>query len=253
MLFIRQEQPTSPTQSVKQQETPAQGHKAESPDPELTGSTWLTKDAAGFFTFGLVIIGVGQALLFFVQLRYMGQGLRDAERAAKAAQDSADATRESVTLAKDTAQRQLRAYIVARATGISVDDILKDKIVVAITITNTGQTPAHQLSIVSRTRVMEYPLKLPFNFTLITGADPSRGVLGADQTIESESSAERPLTGDEMMRVQDSEGGFRVYTYGTDKYRDVFGNAHYTNFCSTVIFDDGVAIAHASEHHNDAS
>jgi hypothetical protein len=59
MLFVHWPYANNPTQIVKQPEASEQGSKAQSSDSELTGSTWLTKDAAGFFTFGLVAVGVG--------------------------------------------------------------------------------------------------------------------------------------------------------------------------------------------------
>jgi hypothetical protein len=119
---------------------------------------------------------------------------------------------------------------------------------------NTGQTPAHDLSIVSKTDLIEHPIKMPFDFTLRSGPDPSRAVLGAGLDTESSSPSERPFNGDEMMRAQYREGGFRIYAWGTVTYRDVFGREHYTNFCSSLIFEeDGKAVGHASEHHNDAS
>jgi hypothetical protein len=68
-------------------------------------------DRLALFTVLLFCVAVAQAGLFLWQLRYMRQGMRDAEMAAKAAQDSAEATWDSVTLAKDTAERQLRAYV----------------------------------------------------------------------------------------------------------------------------------------------
>src|SRR5262249_1347333 len=80
-----------PAQTYPKQQPPSEGEKTQSPDAELTGSTWLTKDAAGFFTFGLVLVGIGQAALFFFQLRYMNQGMKDAATAAKAARDGASA------------------------------------------------------------------------------------------------------------------------------------------------------------------
>jgi hypothetical protein len=89
MIFARQEQSASPTQSLKNEES-SDSHKVQIPDAELTGSAWLTKDAAGFFTFGLMVVGIGQALLFFFQLRYMRIGMRDATVTANAAKTSAD-------------------------------------------------------------------------------------------------------------------------------------------------------------------
>jgi hypothetical protein len=68
---------------------------ATNPDKELTGPTWLTKDAAGFFTFGLVLVGGFQAVMFLIQLRYMRKGMNDATIAANAAKDSARAAAEA--------------------------------------------------------------------------------------------------------------------------------------------------------------
>jgi hypothetical protein len=84
MLFQEQRQAASLAYAEKKRE-PAPKGRFESPDAELTGSTWLTKDAAGFFTFGLAVIGIGQAILFYVQLRYMRKGMADSTTAAKAA------------------------------------------------------------------------------------------------------------------------------------------------------------------------
>jgi hypothetical protein len=57
----------------------------------LKEGDWLTKDAAGFFTFALVIVGALQAALFFVQLKFIRESLGPAKEAAKAAQAAAEA------------------------------------------------------------------------------------------------------------------------------------------------------------------
>lgn len=87
-----------PTQQLAKQEA-AELHS--SLDVELTGSTWLTKDAAGFFTFALVLVGFGQAILFFYQLRYMRQGMRDTSLAAQSALNGALAAVEANKINRD--------------------------------------------------------------------------------------------------------------------------------------------------------
>ena len=52
---------------------------------------WLTHDAAGFFTFFLFLVGVGQAGLFVWQLRLIRKSLGPAEEAARAATVNAQA------------------------------------------------------------------------------------------------------------------------------------------------------------------
>lgn len=61
----------------------------------LPKGSWLTKDAAGFFTFLLVVIGGAQLLLFYWQLHYMRRGIDNAAAAARAARDSAVAAAEA--------------------------------------------------------------------------------------------------------------------------------------------------------------
>jgi hypothetical protein len=59
---------------------------------------WVTHDAAGFFTFWLVIVGCGQAGLFFWQLLNMRKGMDDAKIAAEATRASAEAAKEQIDL-----------------------------------------------------------------------------------------------------------------------------------------------------------
>jgi hypothetical protein len=158
MLFERQKQATNPTNSEKKQEAATNSYEPENPDAELTGSPWLTKDAAGFFTFGLVVIGVGQAILFYIQLRYMREGMRDAADAAQAANTAATAAKEQVEVAK--AQIEVtrmgvfdleRAYLDVEPTDIKTQFVLAPasfqpinpmEIVAKVGIKNSGRTRA---------------------------------------------------------------------------------------------------------------
>ena len=58
-------------------------------------STWLTKDAAGFFTFLLVVVAGAQVALFVWQLWLIRESLDDTKIAAEAAKESADAAKNS--------------------------------------------------------------------------------------------------------------------------------------------------------------
>lgn len=61
--------------SPKERRTSDNGQQAES-----TTWYWLTHDEAGFFTFWLVVVALGQAGLFFWQLKLIGAGLTDLRR-----------------------------------------------------------------------------------------------------------------------------------------------------------------------------
>ncbi len=155
------------------------------------------------------------------------------------------------------AERQLRAYIVADPVDVDITPLGGSEgetmVCVKIVIKNTGQTPAHDLRVISKTELLRHPIGIPFNFTLISGPDPSTAVLGAGEPTASESKPATPFDGNAMMVATEPESGARIYTWGTVTYRDVFGHSHYTNFCSSLIFTETEAIAHSSEHHNDAS
>jgi hypothetical protein len=209
MLFAPARKSPDPTQQVSSTKPADQSDQAKNPDADLAGSTWLTKDAAGFFTFILVCVGGIQAWFFRVQLRLIRTSLVDAKVTADAAKRAAKATEDAVELSRTTAQLQLRAYIVVDISDIDMRGPENARLVkFGITVKNTGQTPAHDLNIVSRADLLEYPIKVPFDFTLISGADPSFAVLGAGQSTDSESVVERPFNGDEMMRAESPEGGF---------------------------------------------
>jgi hypothetical protein len=166
-------------------------------------------------------------------------------------------TKKLVDGAENTAERQLRAYIVADAVDVDITNLIGDQgevmVCVKIAIKNTGQTPAHDLRVVSKTELLRHPIEMPFHFTLISGSDPSTAVLGAGESTASESKPATPFDGNAMMVATEPESGGRIYTWGTVTYRDVFGHSHYTNFCSSLVFTESEAISHASEHHNDAS
>ena len=147
MLFIRQEQPTSPTQQVTAAKTYEQGEQAKAPDSDLMGSTWLTKDAAGFFTFILVCVGGIQAWFFWIQLRLIRQSLDDAKMAAVAAERAAKATEDAVELSRQTAERQLRAYVHTVGKDFLVQGVDSDRFVNKFSVVNAGQTPAYKLKI----------------------------------------------------------------------------------------------------------
>jgi len=159
-----------------------------------------------------------------------------------------------------TAKRELRAYIVTEVTDLIWPNNWQGIASVRIAIKNTGQTPAHDLRTVSRTALYDYPFPPDFDFTLISGEDPSVGLLGPGQPTETEGNSD-PLSGDDWIVIRHGDGKQRLCTYGTVTYRDAFGDSQWTNFCVSHVFEvtplpGGEKIAVASrtaERHNDAS
>jgi hypothetical protein len=151
VVFSWNEQSANPKQTVEKQETRGERSKTESPDAELTGSTWLTKDAAGFFTFLLVAVGFGQAGLFFIQLRYMRKGMDDATMVAKAAVISADAAKKTADSIQITERPYIFVwgirglgpqYIYTSSTDPDFREVVHDGAVFDYSVSNRGKLAA---------------------------------------------------------------------------------------------------------------
>jgi hypothetical protein len=88
--------------------------KIEILETSAIGWTWLTKDAAGFFALAQVVVGIGQAVLFVYQLRYMRRGMADAAKAANAARDGALASAEATEISRQAYLSSLRPWVIVR-------------------------------------------------------------------------------------------------------------------------------------------
>jgi hypothetical protein len=137
----------------------------------LTAGTWLTKDAAGFFTFALVIVGVLQAALFFVQLRLIRQSLTDAKTAADAATEGAAAARlnaEAVMAAEgahlypiikaDNLKAVFQGGIWYENSGADSDNVPTPEVI--FRFKNYGKTPAVLESVMHGIEFFETPSTL---------------------------------------------------------------------------------------------
>jgi len=160
MLFASSQQSLDTAQQIASAKTQQQSEQAKSPDSELIGSTWLTKDASGFFTFILVCVGGIQAWFFWVQLRLIRESLADAKLAAEAAKRAAKATEDAVMLSRSTAQQQLRAYLFIKTPRILIFSQGK-KCGHEVFIRNYGQTPTDDVTVITNTDFFD-PNIIPF-------------------------------------------------------------------------------------------
>jgi hypothetical protein len=226
MLFKGNEQATPPAQSASQQATASEGQKAQNPDSNLTGSTWLTKDASSFFTSGLVVIGIFQVAMFFFQLRYMRQGMDDATMVAKAAVISAKAAKVSAEHIPNVE----RAYVFF--AGVTCDGLKGlprgTFLTVKYSYKNSGRTPA----IMKRIQVgIEYRESVPSDadFTYGDGWLPTIHVVGGDK-IGPENDVLLSITGADFEKARTEIG--RIFFWSKLTYLDVFGASHETCICS---------------------
>jgi hypothetical protein len=229
MLFQGVEQSSRPAQAIEKQEAASQGHKADNPDAELTGSTWLTKDAAGFFTFGLVVIGIGQVVMFFFQLRYMRRGMNDATIAAEAAQGSSETAKEQIALTRMGIVDLERAYLAVGPTNIRrmiVTQLgLEDapsaawETNVSIHVHNTGRTGATIVKLYGE-----------FSQTSPEGDIP---IYENGDWTETDLSVGADKETDLPLRFK-SDWTEPQFFWGFVEYKDIFKITHVSRFCTFI-------------------
>jgi hypothetical protein len=216
----------------------------------LVNATWNL----AWFTLALVIVASGQIALFFWQLRLIRKSATDAETAAIAARDTAvalqsslniarehaDASRDAATAAvettsimKDTAQRQLRAYVSAKPITLKVSADPDNDIVFGVrfvfNLENHGASPARNvrnfcLPIIWRHPLIEERLPQPAE----SGITSSTTIFPRE-TFPSNSS-EFNIKRTDLEEVFDGRN-HRIYLFSVTRYNDIFGQSHETGVC----------------------
>lgn len=170
--------------------------------------------------------------------------------------DQAGATQASVAQMKDTAERQLRAYIVAKAGKLHTKRLGTGEsryLEWHPQIINTGQTPAYDVRLVATSGIRDEPL--PPGASLITELDPkgvgSQGTLGRAQVIWPSCGVR--VKESEMPTVVRRGSGKAWYVWGRVTYQDIFRQDHWTEFCFVADWKpDGTPISRVAPQGNDA-
>jgi hypothetical protein len=175
---------------------------------------WFTKDAAGFFTFWLFVIGGSQVALFYVQLRLIRESLTPAQTAARAAQAAA----EYIPVVEG-------AYVYVlldKFVSDQIDDIKGEEITdppaVKISLKNFGKTPAFIQRVVAR-----------LNCVPIVNGDferffvPPETVLGAGETTTYRETItlKKSLSSQEASRI--GKHSAHITLEGQLVYADILG------------------------------
>jgi hypothetical protein len=230
---------SSPIFAQTAQQIGTQSTKAESPAPpqphDESRWAWITKDAAGFFTLCLVLVGSGQIILFWVQLRLIRESLDDAKEVASAS------TRQA-KVAEDSLAKLERPYLFIFNVGrLEVEQMTWDQdsggddllLSVTYSVANYGKIPAiikHALAGLSVAVDPTSPDRLPYSHTLVVSP-----IFAAGETRHG--IAER-LVWDRA--YGNDEDGNIVPTLGKDNtlffwiiitYRGPFTDGHETRVC----------------------
>jgi hypothetical protein len=129
--------------------------------------------------------------------------------------------KQSVDLARNTSEKQLRAYIVC--AGGEMNDARELNTSLTITAKNTGQTPAREVTMLTQFTIRDPGWNGPFE---LDSEAASMSVLGPGMELENSKTFEVP----EEMRKLLAEGKKVIWIWGTVRYKDVFGVDRYTNF-----------------------
>lgn len=133
-------------------------------------------------------------------------------------------------IAQEAAKRQLRAYIDVRPKGMTtIEEGLIPR--VRDSFQNIGRTPAYDNGAFSRITVAEYPLtkKLPNDECSHVSTNPKASKWFIGKAARPEVVREDPFTATEVEAIK--SGKSAVYLHGSVCYRDIFNEAHRTDFC----------------------
>ena len=136
-------------------------------------------------------------------------------------------------IARESAERQLRAYVTVEAIQTHPGN---DPMSYQLEWKNTGQTPAIDVS--TYTNWESRTDALPDNFPYPKGSTNDAAALGPGQHVHA-----WPIfiPGETIERVR--RGILRLYVWGAAEYNDVFKDTsrRRTEFCYEIVFDDAAA------------
>jgi hypothetical protein len=190
-------------------------HRTSERDEKSPADRWLL-----VFTGMLVVVGGTQAAFLYWQATQL-------RRAVVAADKSAVAARDTVSKMTDTAERQLRAYMVLEDGEIVHVSHPVQVPAANLIARNTGETPAHRVIVQAKIAVAEYPLsgELP---PVTPAAHPALSVIGRNGIINIPLALGAPLTQGELALMR--FGKVAIYVYGHVTYSDAFGHDRTTHF-----------------------
>jgi hypothetical protein len=214
----------------------SQSKSANSPEQhEESGWAWVTKDAAGFFTLFLVIVGGIQAGLFWVQLKAIREALKPTQEAAEAANATATTARAEF---QSTHRPKIRIKHLLLASDVWGDE----KIIVNLTCVNTGTAEAVMHEVGLRYEVVRTDRLIPIDpkIRALRRYQGGRLECGRNWTVEN-IDANFSLSNEQNTQIQNGQS--KLYCVGYVSYVDSADRMRITGFCRVLTFPPD-AVAH---------
>jgi hypothetical protein len=199
-------------QSVRITELPAVSVNHERIDWQL----WL-------FNGLLVIVGFLQVLLLKKTLTTINRQADIAENQKTLMEQAGQQTERIITQMKDTAQRELRAYMGISKIFLNLDVPSLPK--ANVETKNFGQTPAYKVRQWVGIMPHEHPLTVP----LIKSPDAQKG----SSTVVPSGIPQSQIVGLKKqlpLNITFGPAGVTIYVYGEITYEDIFGVERHTTF-----------------------
>lgn len=127
-------------------------------------------------------------------------------------------------IARDTARRQLRAYVVVGQDGNF--NIEPQRLTSAFPIRNVGQTPAQGVHYAARLEILNYPVTddpfVQYPIDIASGAQQTQTVLAPQTSINGRGRLQGDWTQEGVAQVL-AHSTRRLHCFGLIEYRDIFG------------------------------
>jgi hypothetical protein len=230
-------------------------------------------------TFGLVVVGLIQAWVFWVQAGRLkatvikmdeiskGQTADTAKSIAEAGRAAAAMERVATSIAANVVttsrmaedQRafwalQMRAYVVVNVGDAVYQETSKNlKFEGKAQVINVGATPAYNFRRRVKAKVLNLPIPDNFSFDLPAAESISANTLGPRQDIIVSSVVEETLPDDEVAAIKAAKGRV-LCLWGVIEYQDMSGEPHFTNFCQLLTWaPNGKILGYYHTRHNDSN
>jgi hypothetical protein len=207
---------------------PTKENASQSPEGGLW--SWVTHDAAGFFTLWLVVVGGAQIGLFYWQLRLIRIAANDSKAAGDSAERAATATENAVDLSRKTAERQLRAYLLIDRAEFAQPEMEGGEHQpwhIHVVVRNFGATPAYGASIKASKRLA---VGLPDDILLTEPVDETTSAAVIVPQGHPTTLRIGGLDHGIADFIEAGQSNQVAYIWGRVDYFDAFGHPHFTKF-----------------------
>jgi hypothetical protein len=165
----------------------------------------------------------------------MERSIEQATKATEATASIATVSRESAELTRRMWQKQMRAYVsvdVGQQTFFQLHNV---RFAATPAISNTGMTPARNVSYHVMASILDANLRDDFVFEEFGAKTENDVTLHPRQTFTVHSAVRERFQDHEVEAIMKGEAR-RLYVWGIVKYQDIFGDEWETRFCFHYIF-----------------